>query len=425
VPRADVDESTGLLHRSAFEERIRLALAHARQGGDGCALVLADIANGNDVGEPFDAFTSDSVTRALAGRITRLARTIDVVGRVGDRQLGLLLRGVRSHGEALRIARVVREALVDPPIATAAGEVIVTVTCGVSFAESGDDAPALIERAEANTRSEADAATGSGDERASTLRTDGATPVTMDDFQVAMSHGHVTPYAQPVADLRTGLVVGYRGLARWHHRTLGNLEAESFIGMIADTPLATEVDLYIARETAAVLLLAAVDSAGRLYTPVSTRLVADIRTEQYLSEIADAFYLSMEQIRLQIARSLLAQWSPSLRDAAQSLRDAEVALVLTGVESPADVETAHQRGFCELHLSRKLTEVATADADARSVVSDIVRRAHDHGLVVAATAVDRTDQRDAMIAVDCDLAMGGFYGAPVPTNTIEGPDASG
>ena len=68
----------------------------------------------------------------------------------------------------------------------------------------------------------------------------------MDDFRVAISHGDLTPYAQPVVDLAAGLAIGYRGLARWHHRTLGNLKADAFIGMIAETPLANQVDLYIA-----------------------------------------------------------------------------------------------------------------------------------------------------------------------------------
>src|SRR5512141_3236356 len=106
----------------------------------------------------------------------------------------------------------------------------------------------------------------------------------MDDFRVGLSHGDVRPYAQPVVDLGSGLVVGYRGLARWHHRRLGTIDAAAFIAMIADTPLANEVDLYIARETAAVLALAVRDTPLRLYTPVSKRVVTDIRTEQYLSE---------------------------------------------------------------------------------------------------------------------------------------------
>jgi len=282
----------------------------------------------------------------------------------------------------------------------------------------------MIRRAAATMTHEAE--TGPVEVDIRDVAADGSeTSVTMDDFRVAISHGDLTPYAQPVVDLASGLTVGYRGLARWHHRTLGSLKAHAFIGMIAETPLANQVDLYIARETAAVLLLTARGAPSRLYTPVSRRLVADVRTEQYLSEIADAFFLSMHQVHLQLARPLLHHWTPALQDALQSLHDAGVALVLSGAGSASDVEVADDHGFGELHLSRRLTDAAAKDPDERNVVTEIVRLAHDRGLVVAATGVDSPAQRDAMIATGCDLASGDVYGEPVPTDTIEGPDALG
>ena len=187
--------------------------------------------------------------------MTRVGRAIDFVGQVDARQLGLLLRGVRSHGEALRIARTVAEVLVAAPVAIPGGEITPSVSCGVALAERGDDFGALIERAAATMWHEpatrVDIAT---DTRHELADRPGAW-VSMDEFRVGMTCGEVRPYAQPVVDLASGLLIGYRGTARWQHRHLGMLEAAAFIGMIADTPLANQVDLYVARETAAVLTL--------------------------------------------------------------------------------------------------------------------------------------------------------------------------
>jgi EAL domain-containing protein (putative c-di-GMP-specific phosphodiesterase class I) len=241
----------------------------------------------------------------------------------------------------------------------------------------------------------------------------------MDEFRVAMSHGDVRAYAQPVVDLASGRVVGYRGLARWHHRRLGTLNAAAFIQMIADTPLANQVDLYIARETAAVLALTTRDTSLCLYVPVSKRLIADVRTEQYLSEIAGAFSLGTNQMRLQLAPAALGNWNPALRDALHSLRDADVAFVLTGVESASDVRHAAEYGFREVHLSRRLTHAAATDADARLAVSGIVQLAHDQLVLVAATGVDHQQHRDVLIEMSCDLATGDLYGEPEPTTTID------
>jgi EAL domain-containing protein (putative c-di-GMP-specific phosphodiesterase class I) len=230
----------------------------------------------------------------------------------------------------------------------------------------------------------------------------------------------VRPYAQPIVDLVSGLFVGYRGLARWHHRQLGILKAAAFIGMIADTPLANQVDLYVARETAAVLTLTTRgDERPGLYTPVSRRLIADVRTEQYLCEIADAFSLTMSQSRLQIARPLLDHWTPSLQNALRSLRDVGITLVLTAGEQVADAEHLAEHGFHELHLSRRLTSAAATDAVARDSVTELVRRAHGLGLLVAATGVTNERHRAALVDTGCDLGCGDLYGAPRPADAIE------
>ena len=417
--QADIDEDTGVLRRAAFEDRVRLALEAARRDGEGCAFVLAEIVGTNDAIDAYDELTDAHITRALAGRITRLARTIDIVGRVGDHQLGLLLRSVRSHSEALRIAHMVHDGLVDPPVTTAGGEMPVSVACGVAYSEPGDDPAALIERASATMRLEAKPR--ARDIESSRLLSDTPeTSVTMDEFRVAMSHGRIRPYAQPVVDLGSDNIVGYRGLARWHHSNLGVLEAATFIEMIADSSLANEVDLYVARETAAVLLLTSADVPAHLYTPASRRLIADLRTEQYLSEIADAFFLTMDQIHLQIARHLLEAWSPALDDALRSLREADVALTLTDVDDAAGARDLGDNRFQELRLSGRLVHAAAGDPTARRAVSDIVGIAHDRGLRVIAAGVDDPGGRDAAIESGCDLATGYLYGPPEPANTIEG-----
>ena len=133
----DVDEITGLLPRPAFAERVRLALATAARAGDSCAFVLATVVNMDDTIERFDVLGGAAVMRALAGRMTRLARTIDIVGHVDDHQLGILLLGVHTRGDVLRVARMVRESLVEVPIPTPSGDIAAFVGCGVAAVQAG------------------------------------------------------------------------------------------------------------------------------------------------------------------------------------------------------------------------------------------------------------------------------------------------
>ena len=178
----------------------------------------------------------------------------------------------------------------------------------------------------------------------------------MDEFRVGMTCGEVRPYAQPVVDLASGLLIGYRGFARWQHRHLGMLEAAAFIGMISETPLANQVDLYVARETAAVLTLTTrTDERPCLYTPLSRRSIEDVRTEQYLSEITDAFFLTPSQLRLQVARPLLDEWTPSLENALGLFATTTSPSCSPAASKSPTPSYAAEHGFVELHLSRRLT----------------------------------------------------------------------
>ena len=361
-PRVDsmCDEITGLLPRPAFDERVRLALATAARDGDSCAFVLATVVNMDDTIERFDVPGGPAVMRALAGRMTRLARTIDIVGHVDEHQLGILLLGVHTRNEVLRIARMVRESLVEVPIPTPSGDIAALVGCGVAVCEPHDDLASLIARASATTRPEqvagVDADRRSRRHRSSRrVRDDGRVPRRHESGRRAglrptrrrprfrsrgrLSGTRAVAPSPPRSTRRRGLRRhDLRDRARDAGRSLcrpgngGGARAHD----PRDTPLC-------------------------LYAPVSKRLIADVRTEQYLLEIAEAFSLTMHQIRLQIARPLLDDWSPALDDALHSLRDTEVRLVLTGVEHASDAQDLDEYGFGELHLSRRLTSDAAHD----------------------------------------------------------------
>ena len=369
VGGSDVVSDTGLLPRSSFDEEVGSALATASRDGETCGLVLAVVDNGSVASEAFDALTAATVMRALEGRMTRLGRSMDAVGRVGENQLGLFLRAVRSRSEALRIARAVHDALVDAPI-TARAERSQSSSVAVSrSSKAGDRLADLIQRAEPTMWH----AVAPRDEPITPTSPVTSGPTRRQRWK--SSGRDESRRRTPVRRTRRrprfrcrGRLSGPRALAP---PPPGRLNASAFIDMIADTPLASQVDLYVTRETAAVIALTTRDTPLRVYVPVSNGLIADVRTEQYLSEIADAFSLGMSQMRLQVARSLHASWNPALHDALHSIRDAGVRSVLTGVEQPSDVQHVVEDGFHELHLSHHLTNAVATEPHVRLVVSEI------------------------------------------------------
>jgi EAL domain-containing protein (putative c-di-GMP-specific phosphodiesterase class I)/GGDEF domain-containing protein len=403
--RSRVDTATGVLARAAFEERITSAITASRGDAEMCALIVVEA----------DGSTAVEAMHGLANRMNTMARTIDTVGRLGERQLGLLVCGVRGNSEVFRIARMIYDSLSGAPVATPLGDVQPRLNWGAAVAGPGDDAVTLIERAAEASRDAAPHA-DSG-EAARSLPERPGESVTLAEFRVALSHGYVQPYAQPVVEVVSETVVGYRGVSRWHHKRLGVLHAAAFIDMIAGTPLAAQVDLYLARESAAVLTLVTRDVPLRLYTPVSARLLEDVRAEQYLLEIADAFFLTPEQIRLEVPRAVIESAPPALRNAVRELGGVGIGLVLTDVERATDIVGVADAEFGEIFLSRRLTDAISAEA--RHDIAQVVRAAHDRGMIVGATGVRSPHQHDTLIDTGCRIACGELYGRFEPCATID------
>jgi EAL domain-containing protein (putative c-di-GMP-specific phosphodiesterase class I) len=226
-----------------------------------------------------------------------------------------------------------------------------------------------------------------------------------------MSHREFHPFAQPVVDVATGEVRGYRGVVRWQHPTRGLLAAGEFVHLVAETPIATVLDLYVARQVAALIERVADGRDLRVYAPVSMPLLVHPRAEYYLEEIGDAFGLSLAAFHLQIARSLLDEPTPRLTGALRALRDAGIALVLTDAGHPTDPEKFAAYGFAEVHASRALAHTP-AHPSGRDALAELVECAHQLGMMVAATGVVDAQHRERVLHAGCDLATGLYYGEP-------------
>jgi EAL domain-containing protein (putative c-di-GMP-specific phosphodiesterase class I)/GGDEF domain-containing protein len=397
----EFDEMSGLLTRAAFHNRASTAVVDSFRDNDMCALLLAEV---EGVVPPNEA----AVIRSLGGRLSRITRSIDLVAYLGDNQFAVLLRGVGSEAEALRIADTAAQSLVGTPVPTTAGDVMVSATCGVAMVRPGDGLEGLLERARAG-------ATHVPPHPAPLVVAQqaiaGSEALTVEQVGLGMSHGDVLPYVQPLVELASGETVGYRAFARWRHPTLGLLEPERFVDLVAETELATVIDLYVAREAVATLLLMTRDKPLRLYTPIGRRMIADLRTEQNLAEIADAFFVAPSQIHLQVARHLLDTWTPALHDALYTLRADGLRVVLTDVEQVGEIDAVVDV-LDELELSPRLIAAAVSDESARAELIDTVRWARARGLGVVAAGVSRPEHPGLLLDAGCPVAYGPFLAEP-------------
>jgi diguanylate cyclase (GGDEF)-like protein len=145
---AATDALTGLANARTFGAELPRLVSYARRAAQPLALVAVDADRFKLVNDRFGHLAGDELLRRLGVVLAEGRRREDVVARVGGEEFALALPGVDRAGAERAAARVV-EAVRDIRIDVPGGVVGCTVSAGIAELGPGDDAAALLARADA------------------------------------------------------------------------------------------------------------------------------------------------------------------------------------------------------------------------------------------------------------------------------------
>jgi diguanylate cyclase (GGDEF)-like protein len=141
------DPLTGVLNRRAFDAVLSRALSEERRHHEGLALGICDVDEFKKVNDVHGHQVGDEVLCGLVARLTAGLRGHDVVGRYGGDEFVVLADHLGDSDPATLYERA-RVAVADHPFATAAGDLSLTVSFGVSVWHEAITAEALLASAD-------------------------------------------------------------------------------------------------------------------------------------------------------------------------------------------------------------------------------------------------------------------------------------
>ncbi|MEO5577296.1 MAG: GGDEF domain-containing protein [Gaiellaceae bacterium] len=114
---ATTDELTGLPNRRMLAEQLELALARARRGGLGVAVLCLDLDRFKDINDALGHAVGDDLLIEFAARLRAGAREMDVVARYGGDEFVILLADLdvqTAHEQAATVIERLRSLLSEP-----------------------------------------------------------------------------------------------------------------------------------------------------------------------------------------------------------------------------------------------------------------------------------------------------------------------
>lgn len=148
--QAQTDALTNLANRRALDERIDIEVDHARRLGTNVGFVIADIDNFKSINDRYGHQTGDDVLRAVARVFADAVRELDLPGRYGGEEIGVVLPGTNLNGSRNTAERI-RKLVDELELTTPDGEPIrVTASFGAACFPTHGSVEELVAAADAS-----------------------------------------------------------------------------------------------------------------------------------------------------------------------------------------------------------------------------------------------------------------------------------
>ena len=139
IEMAVVDALTGLHNRRYFDMHLSSLLDQAAQESKPLSLLVLDIDFFKKINDTYGHDAGDEILRALAGRMRRAVRSVDLVCRLGGEEFVIVMPET-ALDVAGKVAERVRRAVEAEPFNVKDGQMAVPVTVSIGIADRGSDA---------------------------------------------------------------------------------------------------------------------------------------------------------------------------------------------------------------------------------------------------------------------------------------------
>jgi diguanylate cyclase (GGDEF)-like protein len=153
LARAAVNDGlTGLPNRRSLEHAVASAVARAERGLGTPSVVVVDLDGFAAVNEKYGRSAGDAVLRSVASHLSKTARGVDTVARIGGDEFVVLLEHTGGPGAAAALTRL--RACLTGLGDDGSGEPVIRATLGIATYRPGDSVASLLSRADAEVYAE-------------------------------------------------------------------------------------------------------------------------------------------------------------------------------------------------------------------------------------------------------------------------------
>ncbi len=416
--QAHHDPLTGLPNRLLLGDRLHKAIQRAHRDETGLAVLFIDLDRFKNINDTLGHQVGDRVLCEVAGRLGKLMRESDTVGRLGGDEFLIVIEDIGAAIAVSHIAEKILDVLENAPV-TVGQEFFVGASIGISiYPEDGGDAETLMKNADVAMYRAKERGRNTYEFFTKELTQSSLARLQMEtNLRHAIDRAELRVYLQPQFCLASGRVVGAEALVRWLRPEQGLVLPGEFIKVAEESGLIVPIGAWVQHAAAcqwAAWVAAGLDP-GVLSVNVSGVEFARGRIQETARQTLEASRLSAQFLELEITESAIMSHAEDSTQVLDNLRAMGLSLVIddfgTGYSSLAYLK---RLPLNKLKVDQSFVRGLPGDTEDCAIVRAVIALAHSLQLTVIAEGVETEAQREFLAREGCDEMQGYLRGRPMP-----------
>ncbi len=419
------DPLTDLPNRALCLDRIHRAIERARRRLNYVyAVIFLDLDRFKLINDSMGHMTGDKVLRQVAAILKSHVRRLDTVARVGGDEFAILLEEIVSPGDALRVARKIRDNLKEAMFVDDQ-RIYLSAGMGIVLGPADYDRPDELLQNATIAMNHARRG-GSGRIRVFNwgMREMAEHDLGVElDLRRSLEEKRFNLHYQPIFSLKDGSLAGFEALVRRVRLDGGFDLPGDFIPVAEETGLIIPLGAMVMVEACAALSRFCRDLPAQHGFFIAVNLSAkqfsqpDLvkQTVKSLRETG----ADPRRLRLEITESVLMENPESALAKLRGLREMGVKISIDDFGTGYSSLSYLQRFPIDcLKVDRGFVG-GMDDHGNMTIVKSVVNLAHSLGLEVVAEGIETPRQEALLKEFGCDYGQGFLYARPLPPNQAE------
>lgn len=429
------DSLTGLPNRTLFQDYFNHAIAFATRTKTQIGILFVDLDRFKLINDTLGHSVGDKVLKDVAERLDAGLRKYDYVARepvdsidaniarfAGDEFI-VLLKNVRDHFDAAKVAQRIQDSLAMPYCIDGA-EIIVTPSIGISlYPVDGEKLEDLIKFADIAMYHAKELGRNNFQFYSRALDTTAKDHLVLEgQLRNAIRRNELFVCYQPIIQVPAFEVSGIEAVIRWRHSERGILAAASFIPLAEETGLITEIDEWVLLNVCKQIKewQEQSDQSWMVTVNVSGRNFKKRTVVETVHKALQSTGIDPRWLKLEITEGILIDKDGYVVSALNTLKEMGIRLALddfgTGYSSlgylrkfPLDI----------LKIDRSFVKEILVDPECTAITTAIIALAKSLKLDIIAEGVETKEQMELLLQMGCEKQQGNYLSPPLSLTDLE------